>query len=836
MNETQQQIFLHGPDILLTEDHSCLYRLEEGSVSVFIVPLVHGHPGLRLHYCDIHAQDKKRTIPSLACQDEKGKRWRLLITSTSGAPAVLSILPQKATSVLHKGFLARCSILTYEEMGYEDSLIHYYTQEMQRQNAAIRNRGAQGSQPEDNTAYRAVKFLAPYLKGSVIPADELYSRCGKEPTASDIAAASGFLCRKVVLEENWHTRDCGHILGLMEDRIVACTVNRKGKYLMYDPLANETQPLTAALARQISPQAFSVGRTLPRKALSKWDVVEFCAGELRFRDLMPYCVLVALCALIGALLPTINQMVYDDYIPVGDLGNLLQICLVLLSFMTGNVAFSIVKSLFGYRITSRLGNNLQMAVYHRLFHLKESFFRKYDSADLAGRVSAIGSCAGAFANAFIVSGICCLFCVIYFFRMLSYSSKLTWLSVAMYFGFVLFSLWMTAFAHKSKKRIAKDQSLASGRLYQYLNGVDKLRMAGMEERALESFLEPYADSQFEQVRLNKLLSIEQALSTVIQSAFSMVIYWYIVRKMDMGSFSIGSYVAFNSTFGMFTATLDGFVDEVLMLMQEKAQIRRFWPVFAAVPEDEDDSVIPGTLSGEISLDHVSFRYDPNGKNILSDLSIRIRPGEYVGIVGPSGCGKSTLLKLLLGFESPQSGTVSIDRQDLKSLNKAAYRSQLGVVLQNGRLISGSIYDNITITAPGTPMARVNEVIRQVGLEEDINNMPMGIHTMLSESSGTISGGQLQRILIARAICGNPRILLFDEATSALDNITQSIVSRSLDRMRLTRVVVAHRLSTIMNCDRILVMDQGRIVEEGNYESLMAQKGLFYELASRQIAK
>ena len=339
------------------------------------------------------------------------------------------------------------------------------------------------------------------------------------------------------------------------------------------------------------------------------------------------------------------------------------------------------------------------------------------------------------------------------------------------------------------------------------------------------------------IRVNRLVSVQETLATVIKSVFSMVLYWVIVKKLSSGSLSIGSFVAFNSAFGSFTGALDSFVSELLGLMQKRSELKRFFPVFREVPEDDDSKQMPGTLSGELSLEHVSFSYGKGGKNVLNDLSVHIRPGEYVGIVGPSGCGKSTLLKLLLGFESPQSGAIMIDKQDLAALNKGAYRRQLGVVLQNGKLISGSIYDNITITAPDTNLARVNEVVEQVGLKDDIAQMPMGLHTMLSESSNTISGGQQQRILIARAICGKPKILIFDEATSALDNVTQATVSSSLDKMNVTRIVVAHRLSTIKNCDRILVLQGGEIIQEGNYDALMQDKnGLFYALASRQIAQ
>ena len=232
---------------------------------------------------------------------------------------------------------------------------------------------------------------------------------------------------------------------------------------------------------------------------------------------------------------------------------------------------------------------------------------------------------------------------------------------------------------------------------------------------------------------------------------------------------------------------------------------------------------------------MKFAYDKNGVNVLNGIDLAIKPGEYIGIVGSSGCGKSTLLKLLLGFEEPDQGHVLYDGVDLKSLDKRELRKKLGVVLQSGKLISGSIYENITITAPHANMDTVMKTIETVGLKNDIAQMPMGIHTVLSENSGTISGGQQQRILIARAIISDPTVLIFDEATSALDNVTQAAICENLDKMKATRIVVAHRLSTIKNCDRIIVMNGGVIQEEGTYDQLMALGGLFRQLADRQLA-
>ena len=853
----QEQIILSSTDQLITENACDAYRVEKGKIFLYITPIREGKPGLPEFYCEISDADAQPVFPALDHVDRNHQRWRLMI-KTAGEDAVLEKLPNAVTHELEESFLLRKNIQTLEKEGFQNSLIEYYTDRITLRDHAFISRSKEAdkkssqkvvgvlkntfstdaqSELSGNANYQALSYLCGKMNISLLKPEELTLRCGKDPKITDIANASHFICRKVVLEPDWFKRDCGGLIGTLDKEVVACVPEKNGQYRVFRTSNASVTRLTPELAQQISPQAFSIGRTLPLKSLSKKDVLAFCRKSIRPRDLMPYILLVLFCSLIGVLIPTLNGMIYDDYIPIGNISNLVQLCLVMLSFMVGNVAFSVVKNLFGYRTTSRLGNELQNAVYYRLFHLPESFFRDYDSADLAGRIISIGATASQYANTLVLSSISALFAVFYLIRMLSYSGKLTWIGVALYLVYLVLSTVITAASHKGQTRVVEQDSECRGRLFQYLNGVDKIRMAGVEEQALLSYMQPFSKQQQEMIRVNRLVSVQEALATVIKSVFSMVLYWVIVKKLSSGTLSIGSFVAFNSAFGSFTGALDSFVNELLDLMQKRSELKRFFPVFSAVPEDDDSKQMPGELSGDLSLEHVSFSYGKGGKNVLNDLSVHIRPGEYVGIVGPSGCGKSTLLKLLLGFETPQSGAIMIDKQDLAALNKGAYRRQLGVVLQNGKLISGSIYDNITITAPDTNLARVNEVVEQVGLKDDIAQMPMGLHTMLSESSNTISGGQQQRILIARAICGKPKILIFDEATSALDNVTQATVSSSLDKMNVTRIVVAHRLSTIKNCDRILVLQGGEIIQEGDYDTLMQDKnGLFYALASRQIAQ
>lgn len=850
MKEENGLLTMTGTDVFCPQEPEDAYRVEQGELFVYIVPWKDQKPGRRILLCEVASG---RVIPAFVYRDQDYAQWRFALVPKSDE-VVLSIKKKSVTSILRRNFVQRAGINTYAQEGFEGSLAEFYKCESLKDDAyiakgqkaepdaqaaafrAIKNAFEEGGDSglSGNAAYQALSFVCSRVGIDILDPDEVIARCPKNPDIVEIARASHFICRKVILESDWFESDCGGLIGTLNQEIVACVPGKSGKYLIYRTSDGSVTTITKELAHQISPQAYSVGRTLPLKTLTKKDVVTFCKKSITTRDVVPASVFALICALIGILLPTLNQMIYDDYIPLGNVGHLAQLCVVMLSFMIGNVFFSIVKNLFDFRITSRVGNELQNAVYHRLFHLPESFFRSFDSADLGQRVMNIGSTATQIANATVISGISALFSLVYLIRMYTYSGKLSWIGLGMYLAYILVVVWLTAMTHKREALIAQASGEANSKLYQYLNGVDKIRMAGVEERALLSYMQPYSKQQSEEIKVNRLVSAKEALACVVSSIFSMILYLVIVKsKINL---SVGSFVAFNTAFGSFTGALGGLVSELLSLYQEKETVHRFWPIFDAVPEDDETKEVPGEMSGALALEHVSFAYEQGGKNVLNDLSLNIKSGEYVGIVGSSGCGKSTLLKLLLGFESPNSGIVMVDGKDLRSIDKGAYRRQLGVVLQNGKLISGSIYENITITASHVSMESVNEVIDQVGLRHDISQMPMGIHTMLSENCNTISGGQQQRILIARAIVGNPKILIFDEATSALDNITQAAVSRNLDKMNVTRIVVAHRLSTIKNCDRILVLRDGNIAEEGNYESLMSRKGLFYALASRQIAE
>ena len=294
------------------------------------------------------------------------------------------------------------------------------------------------------------------------------------------------------------------------------------------------------------------------------------------------------------------------------------------------------------------------------------------------------------------------------------------------------------------------------------------------------------------------------------------------------------YYAFTAAYAMVLEAFTSLAGITTIVANIKPILTMAEPILKAVPEGNEGRAMVTSLSGRIQLDNISFRYSDDTPWIIDDLSLKIEQGEYIAIVGHTGCGKSSLMRLMLGFETPQQGAVYYDGRDLKKLDLKSVRQKIGTVIQNGNLFSSDIFSNIAICAPSLTMEEAWEAAEIAGIADDIHDMPMGMHTVISEGQGGISGGQRQRLLIARAIAPKPKILMFDEATSALDNKTQKQVSDALSKLNCTRIVIAHRLSTIRHCDRIIVLDHGQIIESGSYEELLEKQGFFAELVKRQL--
>jgi ABC-type bacteriocin/lantibiotic exporter with double-glycine peptidase domain len=364
-----------------------------------------------------------------------------------------------------------------------------------------------------------------------------------------------------------------------------------------------------------------------------------------------------------------------------------------------------------------------------------------------------------------------------------------------------------------------------------VRGVAKLRAAAAEERAFAQWAPAFAAHRQAtlgaRVAQNRLTVFNAALT--LGGTMALFLFAGEFVEIEIAAFLV-VYAAFGQVLGsaVLVSNTVASVVTVVPYLESLAPIVQTEPEVTAGQEDAGD------LAGEIEISHVTFRYTPEGPAALDDVSFRAAPGEFVAIVGPSGSGKSTLQRILLGFDPPESGSVLYDGRDLAGLDVGSVRRQCGVVLQDGELFAGDLASNIGGSGAYTH-DEILDAARLSGLEDDLAAMPLGLSTIVSEGAATLSGGQRQRLMIARALIGRPRILFFDEATSALDNRTQEVVTESTRALNATRIVIAHRLSTVMDADRIVVIDGGRVVQSGTFAELSAQEGLFSRLAARQVA-
>ena len=849
--DAKQNILLKGGDYYITDNASDSYRVLDGTVLVYVVPIRSKVIGRRSF---VYEAGRNEVIPGFSYRDMDYCEWKFCLAALETAE--LATIENGSTKVLKERFSQKANITNYRTEGFNEGLVDQYRRNIVTEDGFIRR----SQQARVTTSENTLRLIlsAFQKKGAIGPAErsgnDLYDcsavlcgrnhipiasfekvkeGCGSAFELSDLARISHFSCREILLTDGWETRDAGAFLVFNEKKKpLVCLPKGRTGYVLFDPSDLSSVPVSKRVARTVSAKAVMFYRPLPAEKLKAKDIVSFCRGSVNARDLWWLAVLTVITSLIGLLPPTVSRQLYDSYIPMGATNILSEFGFLMTSFMIANLMLSIVKNVVNFRLTSRIGYDMQSAVYDRLFNLPESFFRKFESADLAQRAMGAGGLVSNVARAVILAAVSLVFVVVYLIRMATYSGVLTGVGavMAVVYAAVYFLLSSRAIRYQ-RESMALDGKTTSI-MYQFLSGISKIRIAGVEDRALCEYMKPYIRQREQNEKKKNIDGYTAMLATVANSVFSIVLYLVKVKgKLDI---SVGSFIAFTTVFGSFTTYFLQIVENLMTIRNNRPAWERLKPLLEALPEMDEAKELPGELSGAIEINNVTFSYAPDAPVVLNGFSLTVKPGEYVGLVGSSGCGKSTLLKLLLGFEKPTSGKIYYDNKDIESLDKRELRKKMGVVLQDGKLIAGSISENITITAPKAKLADVQKVIRDVGLENDVKEMPMGLHTVLSEDCGTISGGQQQRILIARAIIGNPKIIFLDEATSALDNVTQGMVCETLEKMDATRIVIAHRLSTVIKCDRIIVLDAGRVAEEGTYEELMTQKGMFYALASRQI--
>jgi NHLM bacteriocin system ABC transporter ATP-binding protein len=656
-----------------------------------------------------------------------------------------------------------------------------------------------------------------------------------------IARASRLRLRRVALRNNWWEKGSGPLIAYIADneRPVALLPVSATSYELFDPVEQKRQIVSESVVATLAPFAHIFYRPLPYKIITAWDLIRF-ALKGRERDILMILLTASSVMLLGMLTPGATAIIIDKVIPNQDNNLLAQIGIGLLVAALAIALLDLTQGFALLRIEAATDIVTQAAVWDRLLKEPVSFFRQYTVGDLQSRVFSVSTIRRHLSGRVLLNFISSFFALFFFVQLLSYSLILALVALSVAIITFAFTTFFSVIILRRSPPLLECQGELFGQTVQLINGISKLHIAGAQERAFASWSKNYSQQIKLEGRKRRVEEVIIIFNTVMPTITNIVLFLFVINLLPATNsttpathgLSLGAFIAFNTAFNSFIGGSTNLSNTFTDILQIIPLWKRTQPILKAIPEVSLKKTDPGRLTGKISINQLSFRYRKDGVATLSDINISIEPGEFIAFVGSSGSGKSTLLRLLLGFETYESGSICYDNQDLSGLDIDAVRRQMGVVLQNTQLQAASIYENIGGGASIT-LEEAWEAAFASGLASDIQAMPMQMHTVISEGGGNLSGGQRQRLVIARALALKPRILLFDEATSALDNKTQAIVSTHLDKLNVTRVVIAHRLSTIRNADRIYVLQEGKIVQQGNFDELTSQPGLFAQLMARQ---
>lgn len=670
--------------------------------------------------------------------------------------------------------------------------------------------------------------------GIKVRAPRNYDELATSDPIGAVARASGMRVRRVMPSGDWWQHDNGPLLAFRADdgRPLAALPVSAGAYELADPQTGSRTRVDRQRAAELGGWAYCFYRALPGRAISAGDVFRFGLAGTR-RDWVRVVMLGLTGGVLGLLLPLATAVIFGRFIPNGERGQLLVMVMALAVTGLAAALFEFIQGLAMLRIETRMDAGVEAAVWDRLLNLPASFFRRYAAGDLATRAMGIGRIRQVLTEAAMTSLLSFAFSIVSFGLLFYYDVRLALLATLLFLVIAAATIVAALVQLRYERRSYQVRGRVAGLILQLLSGISRLRVAAAEDRALAVWADDFSRQTRLAVQGQRVANNLATFMSAVPVLAGAMIFAAVTLLPDR-TLPLGQFLAFSAAFAEIVSAAIMMSYSISSILEVVPLYERAKPILQTLPESHTAHRAPGQLSGDIEISHVSFRYQPDTAPVLDDVSLHIRPGEFVALVGASGAGKSTVLRLLLGFESPDSGSIYFDREDLAGLDLQALRRQIGVVLQSSKLTPGDIFGNITGGSPRYTLDDAWRAARMAGLDQDIAQMPMGMYTVISEGESTLSGGQRQRLLVARAIIAAPRILLFDEATSALDNITQARVTESLTGLKATRIVVAHRLSTVIHADRICVMDRGRIVQQGSHAELIGRPGLFAELARRQL--
>ena len=641
----------------------------------------------------------------------------------------------------------------------------------------------------------------------------------------------GIMRRKVELKKGWYKDSYGPLMAFRneDDMPVALFPKSVSGYWYKDPETGKRITINKKNQGEFAEDAICFYRPLPLRKLDTSDLFVFMKNCFSVSDWVLLLTMAGVFTAVGMMMPYITRLLTGFVLRSGKNAILIGTAVFILSVIISKELVNAVYGLAVTRMQSKASLSIESAVMMRLLNLPAEFFRQYTAGELASRFQAITQLCQLMIGNVLSMGLTAVFSLAYMYQVFHYASGLLLPALLIILMTVVINLMAANKQQKVTAKVMEQQAKTSGISYALICGIQKVKLAGAEKRAFARWANEYAKQTDTNYNAPLLILISSALTRAVTLIGTIVLYYFAVKTNVEPS----KYIAFNSAFGMITGAFASLAGVTLMVAQIKPIVDMIKPILVAEPESADNKMMVNTISGGIELSNVYFRYKENMPYVVDGMSLKIMPGEYIAIVGTTGCGKSTLMRLLLGFETPERGAIYYDGKDMSKLDLKSLRRRIGAVTQDGGLFQGSIYSNITISAPQLTQDEAWKAAEIAGIADDIRNMPMGMHSMISEGQGGISGGQKQRLMIARAIAPKPNLLMFDEATSALDNKTQKQVSEALDKMKCTRIVIAHRLSTIKNCDRILMLDKGKIIEDGTYDELIAMNGRFAELVERQ---
>ena len=642
---------------------------------------------------------------------------------------------------------------------------------------------------------------------------------------------TGIMIRDVELEENWHSDAYGPMLGCMKDTgaTVALMPGLLFGYYYRDPETGQKIRITRKNEKLFSRSALCFYKPLPMKKIGIPDLLWYMKSSLSVNDVFLIVLATLAVTLVGLLEPALVNQLTGNVLNTRNMRLLAGMSIFLVTSAFSAQLVEKVKDLLMERINTKTSQAVQASVMMRILSLPVSFFRQYSSGELSNRATSVNTLCRTILNMILNTGLGSLVSLLYITQIFAFAPALVLPSILIILATVVVSILSAVVQVRVEREKMKLSAEESGMSYATLTGVQKIRLSGSEKRVFARWGRLYA----KEARLTYNPPVFLKMNTVITNGISLVgtiILYYLAVGTNVGT---SQYYAFTAAYGHVMGAFSSIATIAISVAGIRPVLEMAEPILKAEPEVTEEKQVIENLTGYIEMSHITFRYDEASPYVLSDLNLKIRSGEYVAIVGRTGCGKSTLVRLMLGFEQAERGAIYYDQHELSRIDPRSLRKHIGVVIQNGQLFQGDIFSNITISAPQLTLDDAWEAAEIAGIAQDIREMPMGMQTIISEGQGGVSGGQKQRLMIARAVAPKPKILIFDEATSALDNKTQKQVSDALDKLACTRIVIAHRLSTIRNCDRILVMDKGVIIEEGKYDELIARGGYFAELVERQ---